>query len=160
MKLILITFFLFISTNALAYFCEDPRNPGSSVRIINDRNLPNIGIAYLDSFGNSVIAWNPDVASTMNSSLREFFKYHECAHIQASHYAPHTNYAYSKFKESQADCAALVKMKLDGRLSVRKFHEILEGLMELQPYDTHSHFSGRKRALIIVDDCMSQNNLP
>jgi len=149
-----------ITNEAGAYFCEDPANRGKSVRIIEDTSLNDIGVASLAPDGKFTIRWNPNIANKMGSVLAEFFKYHECAHIQDVFYTKGKILkVYPPLKESRADCLALIAMKRDEKLGRTKFENILDRISKLPTTNVHTHFPGRKRALVIIDDCMLQNNL-
>lgn len=144
---------------AYAIDCPDPRHPRLQVRVIHDNSIPNIGYAYIAEDGRSEILWNPSFAVQLGSDLAEFFRYHECAHIQDGHYNLGVNYMHQKFKESRADCIALMAMSADGVLGRSRFEAILSGLIDIQPNETHTHLSGKKRALVIIDDCWEHNDL-
>jgi len=122
--IIIFTLFLSVSSNAWAFSCPDPGKPDQSVTFVEDANLNDIGYSYISSNGKAVISWNSTVANKMDPALAEFFKYHECAHIQDLYYSKgQIMKVYGPLKESRTDCLALLAMQSDGILTAIQIHK-------------------------------------
>jgi len=86
-----------------------PYNSGyqPSVQFYAMPNLPDIAAATIDSYGNPIIIYNPNVVAQTDPLVVQFFIAHEFGHVQLGHvYSPTYDAQTRIYREAEADCFA------------------------------------------------------